>query len=156
MPKRLQTYSTAEIQVTFDPGRCIHAAECIRGLPAVFDTSRARWIRPELAPAADVAAVVARCPTGALHYRLAEGDRERVDGVTVRVTRNGPMYVVGSVRLETEDGRLIVEDTRVALCRCGKSANQPFCDGTHRTQRFKDGAAQAARESTPRVGQSPT
>jgi uncharacterized Fe-S cluster protein YjdI/CDGSH-type Zn-finger protein len=140
MARRLQTYSTPEIQVTFDPTRCIHAAECIRGLPDVFDTSRARWIRPERAPAADVAAVVARCPTGALHYRLADGEPETVRGVTVRVTHNGPIYVAGAVRLETDDGAVIAEDTRVALCRCGKSANQPFCDGTHRTLRFRDDA----------------
>jgi uncharacterized protein YndB with AHSA1/START domain len=40
------------------------------GLPAVFDVRRKRWVRPELAPAADVAAQVARCPSGALQYRL--------------------------------------------------------------------------------------
>ena len=67
--------------------------------------------------------------------------------MTVRVTRNGPMYVVGSVRLETEDGRVIVEDTRVALCRCGKSANQPFCDGTHRTLRFREDGAEPSRDN---------
>ena len=78
MARRLQTYSTPEIQVTFDPGRCIHAAECVRGLPAVFDTGRARWIRPERATSASVAAVVARYPTGALHYRLTDGEAERV------------------------------------------------------------------------------
>jgi uncharacterized Fe-S cluster protein YjdI len=139
MARRLQTYSTPEIEVTFDPGRCIHAAECIRGLPEVFDSSRARWIRPERAPAAEIAAVIRRCPTGALHYRLTDGAPETVDGVTLRVTRNGPIYVAGSVRVEAEDGRVIIEDTRVALCRCGKSANQPFCDGTHRTLRFRDG-----------------
>ena len=139
MAKRLQTYSTPEITVTFDPARCIHAAECTRGLPEVFDTSRARWIRPERAPAADVVAVIARCPTGALHYRLTHGDAESVEGVTVRVTRNGPIYVHGAVRLETDDGTIIAEDMRIALCRCGKSANQPFCDGSHRTIGFKDG-----------------
>jgi CDGSH-type Zn-finger protein len=29
------------------------------------------------------------------------------------------------------DGNVIREDTRLALCRCGGSANKPFCDGTH-------------------------
>jgi len=141
MGRRLQTYATPEITVTFDPGRCIHAAECVRGLPQVFDTSRPRWIRPERATAAEVAAVIARCPTGALHYTLTTGDAESIDGVTVRVTRNGPIYVRGTVRVEGEEGRVIAEDVRVALCRCGKSANQPFCDGTHRTTGFKDGSS---------------
>ena len=144
MARRLQTYTTPDITVTFDPARCIHAAECVRGLPEVFDTSRPRWIRPERAAASDVAAVITRCPTGALHYTVPHGAPEPVDGVTLRVTRNGPLYVHGAVRLEMEDGSVLVEDVRVALCRCGKSANQPFCDGTHRTMRFTDGAAAKA------------
>ena len=66
MAKRLQVYETPEITVTFDPDVCIHSAVCVRGLPAVFDVNRKRWVRPELAPAAEVAAQVARCPSGAL------------------------------------------------------------------------------------------
>jgi CDGSH-type Zn-finger protein len=34
---------------------------------------------------------------------------------------------------------MIREDTRVALCRCGGSANKPFCDGTHRRIGFTTG-----------------
>jgi len=68
--KRLQVYETDEITVTFDPEICIHSGVCVRGLPAVFDVSRKRWIRPELAPAEAVAAQVARCPSGALQYQL--------------------------------------------------------------------------------------
>lgn len=70
MGKRLQTYETPEITVTFDPDVCIHSGVCVRGLPAVFDVKRKRWVRPELASAADVAAQVARCPSGALQARL--------------------------------------------------------------------------------------
>ena len=43
-PRRLQTYATDAITVTFDPTRCIHAAECIRTAPAVFDSRRRRLI----------------------------------------------------------------------------------------------------------------
>jgi uncharacterized Fe-S cluster protein YjdI len=68
--KRLQVYETDEITVTFDPEICIHSGVCARGLPAVFDVNRKRWVRPELAPADEVAAQVARCPSGALQYRL--------------------------------------------------------------------------------------
>jgi uncharacterized Fe-S cluster protein YjdI len=70
MSKRLQVYETPEITVTFDPNLCIHSGVCVRGLPAVFDIKRQRWVRPELAPAAEVAAQVARCPSGALQYQL--------------------------------------------------------------------------------------
>jgi uncharacterized Fe-S cluster protein YjdI len=73
MGKRLQTYETDEIVVTFDPNVCIHSGVCVRGLPRVFDVRRKRWIEPESAPASQVAAQVARCPSGALQYRL-KGD----------------------------------------------------------------------------------
>ena len=70
MDKPLQTYETPEITVTFDPDVCIHSGVCVRGLPAVFDVNRKRWVRPELASAEEVAAQVARCPSGALQYKL--------------------------------------------------------------------------------------
>lgn len=72
-PKRLQTYATPEITVTFDPNLCRHTGVCVRGLPLVFDVKRQHWIRPERAAAADVAAQVARCPSGALQYRWPGG-----------------------------------------------------------------------------------
>ena len=70
MAKRLQLYETDEIVVTFDPNVCIHSGACVRGLPAVFDVQRTRWIKPDLAPAADVAAQIGRCPSGALQFKL--------------------------------------------------------------------------------------
>lgn len=70
MSKRVQVYETPDIIVTFDPAICTHSGVCVRGLPAVFDVRRKRWVQPELAPAADVAAQVSRCPSGALQYHL--------------------------------------------------------------------------------------
>jgi len=69
-PKRVQVYETPEITVTFDPNVCVHSGVCVRGLPLVFDIKRKQWVKPELAPADEVAAQVARCPSGALQYRL--------------------------------------------------------------------------------------
>lgn len=70
MTKRLQVYETEGITVTFDPNICIHSGVCVRGLPAVFDVKRKDWIRPYAATAAEVAAHVSRCPSGALQYTL--------------------------------------------------------------------------------------
>jgi len=69
MNKPVQTYETNEIVVTFAPSVCEHTGICVRGLPAVFDVRRKRWIRPELASADEVAAQVERCPSGALQFR---------------------------------------------------------------------------------------
>ena len=61
-----KTYSGGEVDVSFDPEVCIHAANCVKGLPQVFDTKKRPWITPDGAPAADVIAQVGRCPSGAL------------------------------------------------------------------------------------------
>ena len=66
MTKELQVYETPEITVTFEPAVCIHSGNCVRGLPAVFDVNRKRWVRPEAATADLVEAQIARCPSGAL------------------------------------------------------------------------------------------
>ena len=77
MAKRLQVYETPEITVTFDPSVCIHSGVCVRGLPAVFDIKRKRWVRPEVASADQVAAQVSRCPSGALQYQLKTNPSDR-------------------------------------------------------------------------------
>jgi uncharacterized Fe-S cluster protein YjdI len=73
MPRRLQVYETENITITFEPDVCTHSAKCVRGLPAVFDVRRKRWVAPEAASADDVEAQVHRCPSGALKsYRPGE------------------------------------------------------------------------------------
>ena len=138
-PRRLQTYATDAITVTFDPTRCIHAAECIRTAPAVFDSRRLRWIKPELGDPELIATAVRRCPTGALAYSLPDGVAETADVASIRPAPNGPLYVRGEVQVQTEDGRVIATGVRMALCRCGATKNAPFCDGSHRAIGFTDG-----------------
>jgi uncharacterized Fe-S cluster protein YjdI len=65
---RLQTYSGDGFAVTFDPDVCTHSANCVRGLPAVFDVSRKRWIDTGGAAADAISAQVGRCPSGALQF----------------------------------------------------------------------------------------
>jgi CDGSH-type Zn-finger protein/uncharacterized Fe-S cluster protein YjdI len=54
------------------------------------------------------------------------------DGI-VKVTPypNGPLGVAGPVEILTGTGHTIDRTQRAALCRCGQSANKPYCDGTH-------------------------
>ena len=74
--RRLQTYVTDDITVTFDPEVCIHSGVCLQVLPAVFDVRRRRWVRPELASAEAVAAAIRQCPSGALQYRVPPTPRD--------------------------------------------------------------------------------
>ncbi len=52
---------------------------------------------------------------------------------------SGPIWVRGSVPVESSDGAAYEVRNRVALCRCGASSNKPFCDGRHMAIRFTDG-----------------
>lgn len=44
---------------------------------------------------------------------------------------SGPLWVKGFITIESADGTPYELRNRVTLCRCGKSKNKPFCDGTH-------------------------
>ena len=96
----------------------------------MFDVKKRPWIDPEKAGADAVAEVVRRCPSGALHYELADGPREEPDlPTTERRDPDGPMWVRGDLELEgaAEDGGTLTE-TRTAICICDSSENKPFCD----------------------------
>jgi CDGSH-type Zn-finger protein len=52
----------------------------------------------------------------------------------ITVRNNGPLKVEGdAIELVDQDGKPfgLAGRTAVSLCRCGQSANKPFCDGTH-------------------------
>jgi CDGSH-type Zn-finger protein len=53
---------------------------------------------------------------------------------SVKAVRNGPLQLKGTFRLLDPDGEEYdLEGQRIVLlCRCGRSANQPFCDSSHR------------------------
>jgi uncharacterized Fe-S cluster protein YjdI len=61
-----KNYVGRDVTVSFDAEVCQHSGNCVRGLPAVFDTSKRPWIQPDNASADDVIEVVGRCPSGAL------------------------------------------------------------------------------------------
>jgi len=69
MPRK--NYTGPLVDVSFDGQLCQHAAECVRGMPEVFDTSKRPWIDPTRADTEDLAnhlpQVVGRCPSGALN-----------------------------------------------------------------------------------------
>jgi CDGSH-type Zn-finger protein len=52
---------------------------------------------------------------------------------------SGPIWVRGGITLQSQDGTPYETRNRVTLCRCGKSSNKPFCDGTHADVAFDDG-----------------
>jgi len=150
MPEsKLHRYRSAAAIVTWDGARCIHAAECVHGLPEVFAPDARPWIRPEATDVQSLAEVVNRCPSGALRL-------ERTDDVpamtvpplnTCLVTADGPNFLRGDLTLHL--GEETASDTRVALCRCGQSRNKPYCDNSHRQAGFTDDGLLRAEKPSP-------
>ena len=135
----IERYEGDEIAVSYEVKRCIHAAACVRGLPAVFEPQHRPWVRLEDASAEEVARVVERCPTGALRYELAGGRSESPAAVSeVIPAANGPLYLRGEIVIKDALGMELAQELRVALCRCGGSASKPYCDGRHLKLGFSD------------------
>lgn len=52
---------------------------------------------------------------------------------------SGPIWLKGGVELVSANGKKYETRNRCTICRCGKSNNKPFCDGSHMRARFNDG-----------------
>tara|TARA_R110002050_G_scaffold148078_1_gene274302 strand:- start:764 stop:1420 length:657 start_codon:yes stop_codon:yes gene_type:complete len=140
MDSKKFTYENDDIKVSWDLKRCIHAKECVHGLPEVFDITKKPWINPDgTQDIEQLKAVIEKCPTGALHYELLNvEDAEAIPSVNkLAITEDGPIYLSGNIVLANSDDAEIMRDTRMALCRCGASSNKPFCDNSHIEADFK-------------------
>lgn len=54
----------------------------------------------------------------------------------IQPVADGPLVLWGAVELCSDSGRVITRCTGPTLCRCGHSANKPFCDGSHAAAGF--------------------
>jgi len=151
-------FDSPAIAVTWSRKRCLHAAECLMRLPPVFEVGRRPWIEPENADPDAIARTIGRCPTGSLQYQRHDGGAAETPDAenTIRVGRNGPLWIRGAIVLADSDGREIVRETRVALCRCGQSANKPYCDGSHVASSFRERGDVFEGKHEPPTGASGT
>lgn len=139
----IKTYESDAIDVQYDVKRCIHAAECVSRLRAVFDSQKRPWIQLANAPADSIAETIHHCPSGALHYSRKDdkAGEPTPETNTIWLQANGPLYVRGQVTLvKGDETTVIMDETRVALCRCGASRNKPFCDNSHKDIHFEASA----------------
>jgi CDGSH-type Zn-finger protein len=136
-----KSYAGKKITIHDNRKTCSHAAECIRNLPAVFRLNERPWIDPDAAAVDAIIEAVRKCPSGALSYSIDDieyRDQDRKPMVTAG--RNGPYLVTGGIELVgVDDWGAGASKEHYTLCRCGKSNNKPFCDGTHLAIKFKDG-----------------
>jgi uncharacterized Fe-S cluster protein YjdI len=146
--KGSRSYTNGEVTVYWRPHLCIHSANCLIGLPKVFDNSSRPWIKPQEASGKDIMRVVNTCPTRAITYlntcATAAADKpkpppDKTAAVRVQIMKNGPALIRGNFFITDGSGNLIESDNEVAsICRCGGSKKKPFCDGTHLKIGFTD------------------
>lgn len=132
-------YSNEEVTVVWKPDLCIHSEKCWRGLPNVFRPKEKPWINVENVNAEELKKQIDQCPSGALSY-LNDNKEIKTDKnmseVKAQVLENGPLMVTGACEITHKDGSVEVKD-KAFFCRCGESANKPYCDGAHKKADFK-------------------
>lgn len=57
--------------------------------------------------------------------------------VTITPAKDGPLAVEGNLEIIAASGRRLATRTRTFMCRCGASANKPYCDGSHKKAGFE-------------------
>ena len=82
------------------------AGHCPAGRLVVWDRETGKAIEPKFKPS----------------LGLIEDTEKRV---------SGPIWVRGGIPVVSSGGQTYEVRNRVTLCRCGKSRNKPFCDGSH-------------------------
>jgi CDGSH-type Zn-finger protein/uncharacterized Fe-S cluster protein YjdI len=64
---------------------------------------------------------------------------QRDGPLVVEPTADGPLHVRGNLEVVTGTGKTINRVTEAWLCRCGRSRNKPYCDGSHKAAGFRSG-----------------
>ncbi|MCC6459021.1 MAG: (4Fe-4S)-binding protein [Saprospiraceae bacterium] len=135
-------YAKDDVTVVWKPDVCIHSTICWKNLLEVFNPRQRPWIDMDGADTQAIIEQVEKCPSGALTwFRNNEQATlpEHIDVETiVEATPNGPLMVYGNIRIKDSQGNETVKHKVTAFCRCGGSANKPYCDGSHKKNGFTD------------------
>jgi CDGSH-type Zn-finger protein len=133
--KQAQEFNGPELRLTDAEGYCVGAGFCHRAGGTWKLTKRSAD------PVARQTAIEesCECPSGRLvawdkDGQAIEPDFEPSIGLVeeTHAQRMGPIWVRGGIPVESSEGETYEIRNRVTLCRCGRSSNMPFCDGTHR------------------------
>jgi uncharacterized Fe-S cluster protein YjdI len=68
----VKEYSNGEVAVVWQSAKCIHAANCVKHLSAVFKPQQHPWINVDNATTAEIIDTVNKCPSGALTIKTIE------------------------------------------------------------------------------------
>ena|SRR5215217_142854 len=146
--QRRIVYEGDGVTMTDDRRYCTHAGFCGDRFTTVWvmiHQTKDPEVRERLM------AMVRRCPSGRLAYSVPPDPHDvepEFDPPSIGIEPNGPIWVRGGVAIESEDGSTYEVRNRMTLCRCGRSRNKPFCDGSHKFVGFEDAAMPRARSAS--------
>ncbi len=69
-------YTNGELTIVWQPKKCIHAAECVKALPNVYNPNEKPWLKIENASTKELKAQIMKCPSGALSYYEQESNQQ--------------------------------------------------------------------------------
>lgn len=149
--KSYREYKTDDLIIYWNATLCSHSGKCWTLLPQVFSPKKRPWVCPNGAGPREIIKTIDLCPTGALKYRLTEGSSIKAElakgpgsmdyrvsepaVVQIRMVKGGPLLVKGPARILDSEGNSIRECESMVLCRCGRTKNPPFCDGSHANEK---------------------
>jgi len=74
--------------------------------------------------------------TGEPAVQTSDALATRNGSLNIVPAKNGPLLIDGNLEVVSGTGKTVNRVTKAAFCRCGQSANKPYCDGTHRKVGF--------------------
>ncbi|MGD1319873.1 Uncharacterized Fe-S cluster protein YjdI [Chryseobacterium formosense] len=66
----IHKYSNGDLNVIWQPQKCIHAGVCVKMLPNVYNPKSRPWIKAENASSDELKNQIRQCPSGALTFEL--------------------------------------------------------------------------------------
>jgi uncharacterized Fe-S cluster protein YjdI len=144
-----RSYKNDEVTVFWRPELCIHSANCLIGLPGVFDSSERPWININGATSKDIIKTINTCPSRALLFlkntnntlrkTRKKKSNKNLKFARIEILKDGPAIISGNFVLRDSNKKKIHLGTdKAAICRCGASLKKPLCDGTHLKIGFRD------------------
>jgi len=135
----MKEYRKDDLTVLWDAEKCVHSAICANGLPEVFKPKDRPWVQMDNASKDKIIKVIKKCPSGALGFYIGKKESIMSENETtnVEVKKNGPLLVSGNLTVRDPEGKEEQKTRMTAFCRCGASANKPYCDGAHNEIKFE-------------------
>ena len=135
VPQKINEWKGKRITIVDNSDVCCRDRSCVNNLPKVFEEEN-----PDAATVKEIIETIKKCPSGALTYKMGGRHCQAFNREpAITIAKNGPLKVVGGIRLKDEKKSQPACPEHYTLCRCGNSRNKPFCDGSHLDVHFKGG-----------------